>query len=209
MITIIGRRGAQSLDAHVPKGSPFSAMAKQQPDELGTAMIKRYPRPRAPPPAAALLPVSTPAISAEQGRQLEQIVVTAERRESTVQDTSISMSAFDANFIDNFNIRNPEDLQNYMPATVIQTYDASIRGVGRTFRTLGGDPGIATYLNDVYSEDFAIAATEGGLQDLARVEVLRGPQGTLYGRNAVGGAVNFITKRPTEQFEVDVEATAR
>ncbi|MEX2489838.1 MAG: TonB-dependent receptor [Pseudomonadales bacterium] len=160
--------------------------------------------------AATLLITSQPALSAEQQqrRQIEEVIVTAERRQSTVQDTSISMSAFDSNFMENYNIRNPEDLQNYMPSTVIQTYDAAIRGVGRTFRTLGGDPGIATYFNDVYSEDFAIAATEGGLQDLERVEVLRGPQGTLYGRNAVGGAVNFITKRPTEQFELDVEASA-
>lgn len=158
---------------------------------------------------AASLLISQPAFSADQERRrIEEVIVTAERRESSVQDTSISMSAFDSDFMENYNVRNPEDLQNYMPATVIQTYDAAIRGIGRTFRTLGGDPGIATYFNDVYSEDFAIAATEGGLQDLERVEVLRGPQGTLYGRNAVGGAVNFITKRPTDQFELDVEATA-
>ncbi|MEE4299500.1 MAG: TonB-dependent receptor [Pseudomonadales bacterium] len=136
------------------------------------------------------------------------MTVTAERRESTVSDTAISISAFDADFLDNFNIRNQEDLQNYIPATTIQPYDAAIRGVGRTARTLGGDPGVATYFNGVYSEDFGIASTEGGLHDLERVEVLRGPQGTLYGRNAVGGAINFVSKRPDpEEYEFEAKAT--
>jgi outer membrane receptor protein involved in Fe transport len=143
-----------------------------------------------------------------EGRRIEEVVVTAERRESTVSDTAISISAFDEKFLDDFNIRNQEDLQNYIPATTIQPYDAAIRGVGRTARTLGGDPGVATYFNGVYSEDFGIASTEGGLKDLERVEVLRGPQGTLYGRNAVGGAINFVSKRPSmEEFEGEVSAT--
>jgi iron complex outermembrane receptor protein len=143
-----------------------------------------------------------------EGRRIEEVVVTAERRESTVSDTAISISAFDEKFLDDFNIRNQEDLQNYIPATTIQPYDASIRGVGRTARTLGGDPGVATYFNGVYSEDFGIASTEGGLKDLERVEVLRGPQGTLYGRNAVGGAINFVSKRPSmEEFEGEASAT--
>ncbi len=103
--------------------------------------------------------------------------------------------------LEDFGIRNAEDLQNMIPAAVIQPYDMAIRGIGRNFRNLGGDPGIATYANSVYSEDFGIASSEGGLFDIERVEVLRGPQGTLYGRNAIGGAVNFINKKPTDEFE--------
>jgi outer membrane receptor protein involved in Fe transport len=141
-------------------------------------------------------------------RQIEEITVTAERRQASVSDTSLSISAFDADFIADFGLRNQEDLQNYLPATTIQPYDITVRGVGRTSRTLGGDPGVATYFNGVYSEDFGIASTEGGLFDLERIEVLRGPQGTLYGRNAVGGAVNFISRRPTDQYEVELQTTA-
>ena len=141
---------------------------------------------------------------ARSGRQIEEVIVTAERRESTVSDTSISITAFTADFIEDFGIRNQEDLQNLVPAAVIEPYDMAIRGVGRNFRSLGGDPGIATYLNCVYSEDFGIASTEGGLFDVERIEFLRGPQGTLYGRNAIGGAVNFINKKPTDEFEGEV-----
>ena len=149
-------------------------------------------------------------VLAEQtkGRQIEEVLVTAERRESTVSDTSISITAFTGEFIEDFGIRNQEDLQNLVPAAVIEPYDMAIRGVGRNFRSLGGDPGIATYLNGVYSEDFGIASTEGGLFDIERIEFLRGPQGTLYGRNAIGGAVNFINKLPTEQFEGEARIVA-
>ena len=139
------------------------------------------------------------------GRQIEEVVVTAERRESTVQDTAISITAFTGEFIEDFGLRNQEDLQNYLPATTIQPYDLSIRGVGRLFRALGGDPGVATYFDGAYSEDFGIASTEGGLFDIERIEVLRGPQGTLYGRNGVGGAVNFHSKKPTDEFEGEVK----
>src|SRR5690606_33845309 len=106
---------------------------------------------------------TTPAYAAEEsaGRRIEEVIVTAERREASIQDTSISITAFTAEFIDDFGIRNQEDLQNYIPATTIQPYDASVRGVGRNFRALGGDPGVSTYMNGIYSEDLltATAAT--------------------------------------------------
>ena len=140
------------------------------------------------------------------GRQIEEVIVTAERRESTVQDTAISITAFTDEFLEDFGIRNQEDLQNFIPATTIQPYDLSVRGIGRLFRALGGDPGVATYVNGTYSEDFGIVSTEGGLYDVERIEVLRGPQGTLYGRNGIGGAVNFHSRKPQEEFEGEVKS---
>lgn len=161
--------------------------------------------------ALAPLSVAVHAANAAAGegessrRQIEEVIVTAEKRESTIQDTSISISAFDGEFLADFGIRNQEDLANFIPATTIQPYDMAVRGIGRSFRALGGDPGISTYLDGVYSEDFGIASTEGGLFDVERIEVLRGPQGTLYGRNAIGGAINFISKKPTDEFEGEVK----
>ena len=150
-------------------------------------------------------PISSVAVNAQEGdgvRRIEEVIVTAERQEASVSDTSISITALTSDFMEDFGIRNQSDLQNLIPATVIRPYDLSIRGIGRPFRALGGDPGVATYVNGVYSEDFYIASS-GGFWDIERVEVLRGPQGTLYGRNAVGGAVNFIHKLPTQEFEAD------
>ena len=109
---------------------------------------------------AAVAPFGA-ALAAEGSRRIEEVIVTAERKEASIQDTSISITAFTDQFIDDFGIRNQEDLQNFVPATTIQPYDATVRGVGRNFRALGGDPGVATYMNGVYSEDLltATAAT--------------------------------------------------
>jgi outer membrane receptor protein involved in Fe transport len=148
------------------------------------------------------------AVLAEEGaskRRIEEVIVTAERREASIQDTSISITAFDSEFLDDFGIRNQEDLQNFIPATTIQPYDATVRGVGRNFRALGGDPGVATYVNGVYAEDL-LTATAATFWDVERIEVLRGPQGTLYGRNAVGGAINIIYKEPTDEFEASAKS---
>lgn len=147
---------------------------------------------------AASLPVSVHAANA-RAPGVEQIVITAERRASTVQDTSQSVTAFSSDFLKEYGLRTSEDLQHFLPATVIQPYDISIRGVGRLFRAAGGDPGVATYFNGAYTEDFGIIASEGSLYDLDRIEVLRGPQGTLYGRNGVGGAINFHSKLPSHE----------
>ena len=148
----------------------------------------------------AVLSSGVPGISAAEARKIEEVIVTAERREASISDTSISITAMTGEMLDDFGIRNQSDLQNVVPATTIQPYDSAIRGIGRAFRNLGGDPGVSTYMNGVYSEDL-YTATIGSFWDLDRVEVLRGPQGTLYGRNAVGGAINFLYKKPSEEFE--------
>jgi len=161
-------------------------------------------------PGLAILAASIalPAVvMASDQRRIEEVVVTAERKESSVQDTSISITAFTSEMLDDFGIRNQSDLQNLVPATTIQPYDSAIRGVGRNFRNLGGDPGVATYMNGIYSEDL-YTATIGSFWDIDRIEVLRGPQGTLYGRNAVGGAMNFLYKKPTDEFEFAAKGIA-
>jgi len=135
---------------------------------------------------------------------IEEVIVTAERQASSIQDTALSITAFDSTLIESLNLRNQEDLQNYIPATTIQPYDISIRGIGRMFRALGGDPGVGTYVDGAYSVDFGIASTDNGLYDVERIEILRGPQGTLYGRNSIGGAVNFITTKPSQDFAAEI-----
>ena len=151
--------------------------------------------------------LSFPIFSADDDEErggIEEVIVTAEKRAASIQDTALSITAFDSSLIEGLNLRNQEDLQNYIPATTIQPYDISIRGVGRVFRALGGDPGVGTYNDGAYSEDFGIASTDNGLYDIDRIEILRGPQGTLYGRNSIGGAVNFITKKPGDEFAAEI-----
>ena len=151
--------------------------------------------------------LSFPVFSEEEDESygIEEVIVTAEKREASIQDTAISITAFDESLIEGLNLRNQEDLQNFIPATTIQPYDISIRGIGRVFRALGGDPGVGTYQDGAYSEDFGIASTENALYDIARIEVLRGPQGTLYGRNSIGGAVNFISNKPSQEFSAELK----
>ena len=141
-----------------------------------------------------------------RARQIEEVIVTAERQEASIQDTSISITAFTGDFLDDFGIRNQEDLQNFVPATTIQPYDATVRGVGRNFRALGGDPGVATYMNGVYSEDL-LTATAATFWDVERIEVLRGPQGTFMAATRWAVRLTFSTnnrrmfsKRPSKPF---------
>ena len=135
---------------------------------------------------------------------IEEITVTAEKRTSTVSDTSMSITAFDSSLLEDLGMQGADDLMDQLPATTRDAYDVRIRGVGRNFRALGGDPGVATYYNGVYSPDFGIAASENYLYDVERIEVLRGPQGTLYGRNSIGGAINYITKKPSFDPEGEI-----
>jgi len=135
---------------------------------------------------------------------IEEITVTAEKRTSTVSDTSMSITAFDSSLLEDLGMQGADDLMDQLPATTRDAYDVRIRGVGRNFRALGGDPGVATYYNGIYSPDFGIAASENYLYDVERVEVLRGPQGTLYGRNSIGGAINYITKAPSFEPEGEI-----
>ena len=156
----------------------------------------------------AAISMVLPAIADEDDgkRRIEEVIVTAEKVESTVSDTSISITAIGADMIEDLGIQSADEFVNFIPATTRDNYDIRIRGVGRNFRSLGGDPGVATYYNGVYSEDALIALTENALFDVERIEVLRGPQGTLYGRNSVGGAINYITKSPTEELSGSIRA---
>ena len=155
------------------------------------------------------LVIFMPAWSEEEesssGRQIEDVVVYGDRVESTVSDTSISITAMSEEFLMDMGIQGPNEMVNFIPATTRTDWDIKIRGIGRNFRGLGGDPGVGTYYNGVYSPDFGIASTEGGLYDIQRIEVLRGPQGTLYGRNSIGGVVNYVTNPANhEQFEAQL-----
>lgn len=134
---------------------------------------------------------------------LADIVVTAERREGNIQKTPIAITAFDESLIKQQDISTFRDLSGRIPgllapkrSTAYTTQTYAMRGIGET--DTFPEPTVAVYVDDVY-----LARTVGSLYDtpdLERVEVLRGPQGTLYGRNSAAGAIRFITKDPTSEF---------
>ncbi|MDZ7669365.1 MAG: hypothetical protein U5Q16_08060 [Gammaproteobacteria bacterium] len=131
--------------------------------------------------------------------------MTAEKREATVSDTSISITALGEMMIEDFGLQGADDLVNFIPATTRDAYDIRIRGVGRNFpRPAAAKVPLASaaYFDGVYSEDFGIASSENGLYDVARIEVLRGPQGRLLQNgNSIGAmrSTSWPTK-PTYGF---------
>ena len=119
-----------------------------------------------------LLPSTSSADDEDNDRGgIEEITVTAEKRTSTVSDTSMSITAFDSSLLEDLGMQGPDDLMDQLPATTRDAFDVRIRGVGRNFRALGGDPGVATYYNGIYSPDFGIAASENYLYDVERIAV--------------------------------------
>lgn len=150
--------------------------------------------------------------SAAARAALEEIIVTARKTEETVQTTPVAITAVSSEGIERAQVKNVSDLQGIAPGLTLATGSpgsgsfvfASIRGQGALNASVSVDPAVATYIDGVY-----IARPSQGLSDLLdmeRVEVLRGPQGTLFGRNTTGGAINIYTKAPTNQFEGSVFA---
>lgn len=129
---------------------------------------------------------------------LEEIIVTAQKREQSLQDVPIAVSAFSGDDLVGRVIEDATDLQMSVPNFIYDQSRMQLRGVGNNAISSTSESGIGYHVNGVYILAPALRSTE--YYDLDRVEVLRGPQGTLYGRNTTAGVVNIITKKPTEEF---------
>ena len=148
-----------------------------------------------------------PNSSAAASNTIEELVVTAEKRAQNLQDVPVAVSAFTANTREIVGINSIQDMTNFTPGLSYNssTDRISLRGVGRLTNVLTADSSVANYNDGIY-ETFAVQAGRSTLF-LDRVEVLRGPQGTLYGRNAIGGAINEISKLPTEDWFAEVRGS--
>jgi len=160
-------------------------------------------------PTAALgLAIATPSALAQEDNRastLEEVIVTAQRREESLQDAPISLAALNYGRLEAMGFTNLSDLQSSVPNLSMREMPSSktavrnfIRGVGNNDAQLTQDPAVGVYLDGIY-----IARSTGLIMDLAdveRVEVLRGPQGTLYGRNATGGAINIVSQKPKGEW---------
>ena len=143
-----------------------------------------------------------PVAAAETETVDGDILVTAQKRRQSLQDVSAAVSALGADRLQAAQINNLQDLQNIVPAVNFgndfNQAKIFIRGVGANTSTTGSATGVALHVDGAY-----VARAEAQLTslfDLERVEVLRGPQGALYGRNAVGGSINLITAKPTDDL---------
>ncbi|MFV0275951.1 MAG: TonB-dependent receptor, partial [Parahaliea sp.] len=143
--------------------------------------------------------------------QLEEVMVTAQKRQQSMQDVPIALSAFSENTMKDMGIVNAQDLQVATPGLVYTSVGTLgspyLRGVGTRFSLNGLDNSVATYVGDRYVARGAGNQLEFGI-DVERVEVLKGPQGILYGRNATGGAIRVIKKPVADELEGSLRASA-
>jgi len=163
--------------------------------------------------ASTVLLVLAPSIEAQP--LLEEITVTAQRREQNLQDVPIAISAVTAQAIEDRGLTNVAQISDFTPnvqmdgtspfsgsSSVLSPY---VRGIGQNDFAFNLEPGVGVYVDGVY-----LARTIGAnvdLLDIDRIEVLKGPQGTLFGRNTIGGALNITTRRPADEFSYRGELT--
>jgi iron complex outermembrane receptor protein len=164
-------------------------------------------------PAADPEPAPEAAEATSNASQLGQITVTARRREENLNEIPVAVTALSESRIEVLNIEDLGDLQGQVPNLTIyaargssSTITAYIRGIGQSDPLWGVEPGVGVYIDDVY-----VARPQGALLDVLdvdRIEVLRGPQGTLYGKNTIGGAIKYVTKPLLPNFGAKVSLTA-
>jgi iron complex outermembrane receptor protein len=147
---------------------------------------------------------------AETGGGLQEVVVTAQKRSQAINDVGMAITALSGDQLRDQGVRNVGDLTKIEPSFIFSnsSYGSpvySIRGVGYNEKSLAASPAVSVYVDEV---PYAYPAlTKAATLDLERVEVLKGPQGTLFGQNATGGAINYIAAKPSSKSESGFEIT--
>lgn len=144
-------------------------------------------------------------------QQLEEVIVTAERRAMSIQDVPLSVASIGGEDVRPGKVTDINDIAFKVPGVTFNEFNIGepriyIRGIGNSSDSAASDPAVGVFLDEVY-----IGRTGGigfDLFDLERIEILRGPQGTLYGKNTNGGAINIVTRRPSQEGETKLSVTA-
>ena len=145
------------------------------------------------------------AAVAQETTVFEPVIVTAQKREQSIYDVPVAISAFTAETIEKQGISDLTDIGKFVPNLNVTGFSAGhtssdnpfIRGIGLQDHLITTDPGVGVYVDGVYLG--RQVGQNWSLANIERVEVLRGPQGTLYGRNSIGGAINIITRKPGDE----------
>ena len=153
---------------------------------------------------AALAAVQAQEAAAPEGEKLSEIIVTAQKREQNIQNVGTSITAFDAATLERLGMHDVTDIVGQVPSLQFNQFGATvtvynIRGISQNDFSDHEEAPVAVYSDDAYIA--STGALAGSLFDLQRVEVLRGPQGTLFGRNATGGLIQYISNKPTDQAQ--------
>jgi iron complex outermembrane recepter protein len=157
---------------------------------------------------------AAPWVIADEASQLEEVVVTAQRRSENLQKTPVAVTALSADTMEQRNVTTTQDLMQVTPGLQVATQTAGdsggsatffLRGMGQQRSGNGSEPAVGIYVDDIYYP--SLEGTVFNILDLSQVEVLRGPQGTLFGRNTIGGAIRYTTQKPTDSFEASATAT--
>ncbi len=184
-------RTAQAVE---PEGaSPAEREAAREEREGEEPLLSLEDMPEIPPPTAGV----------------EEITVTATRREESLQDVPVSITALDASFLKDSGLTQFKEIQKFVPnlqiigGTDTRSTSIRIRGIGSVGTNAGIDPSVGLFIDGIYQGRAGMSMND--LLDIERVEVLRGPQGTLYGKNTAAGLIHVITKRPSYEYEVFAE----
>ncbi|WP_340317383.1 TonB-dependent receptor [Rhizorhabdus argentea] len=155
----------------------------------------------------------SPTVSAADAPQeggIQEIVVTAQKRAENLQKVPATITALNSEALETRQINNVAGLQSEVPSLVVGEYYGTslitLRGISTGVTSGAEDPSVATHINGIYQS--RSRSVDSAMADLERVEVVSGPQGTLYGRNATGGVINYILKRPGKEFQGEVSARA-
>ncbi|TDI62071.1 MAG: TonB-dependent receptor [Alphaproteobacteria bacterium] len=161
--------------------------------------------------AALGIVVLSGAITTPAQAQIDELVVTAQKRAESLQDVPIAVSAFESDFLQDIGFEDIFDLENYTPGLYFtQSQSATqttiiLRGIGTSGNNAGFEPSVGIFIDGVYRSRTGAGIFD--MPDLERVEVLRGPQSTLFGRNTIAGTINIITKKPEYEFGGSAEVS--
>ncbi len=141
-----------------------------------------------------------PPPAAQQGGNIGEVVVTAQKREQSLQQVPVAISAFTSTERDKIGIDSVQDITNFTPGLSYNTGDdrVTLRGIGRYTNQLSADSSVGVYEDGAFTTFTVKVGNDSLFVD--RIEVLRGPQGTLYGRNSIGGAINIVSRQPTDYW---------
>jgi iron complex outermembrane recepter protein len=198
------------VNEHTISVMALGSTSAQSSSEAGDVQQEGQGRKSSSAAAPAGAPSTSAAAKAEQNQDvLEDIVVTAQRREERLQSVPIAVTAITADSIAERHMESASDLQLVVPSLMYNVADENgtpyIRGIGNSLAFPNADSDVATYVDGAYVAE--VAGIDMALLGVERIEVLEGPQGTLFGRNAVGGAINITTLTPTDQSEVALSAS--